>query len=96
MNFRPKDARASYKSRGREKLSAIIALGAAALGSWTVAFLMAMLWALQTLLFALQRLWHTSRRLDHVLEMLVTSIFIPPLSVLWRLYGAANFGVFFF
>jgi cellulose synthase/poly-beta-1,6-N-acetylglucosamine synthase-like glycosyltransferase len=76
-------------------LSAIIAWGAAASGSWTVASLMAILWALQTLHFALQRLRHTSRRLDHVLEMLVTSVFIPPLSVFWRLYGAANFKVFF-
>lgn len=77
-------------------LSGIIGLAAGLSANWTAAIPMGMLWAFQTLHFTLLRLRHTSRRLDHILEMLVTSIFIPPLSVLWRLYGAANFRVFFF
>ncbi|HZW03601.1 MAG TPA: glycosyltransferase family A protein [Anaerolineaceae bacterium] len=46
--------------------------------------------------FAIQRLKGTSRRIRHVVEMVVTSMLIPFLSVYWRLRGAARFRVWYF
>jgi hypothetical protein len=45
--------------------------------------------------FVGRRLHGNSRRPADVLEMLVTSLFIPYLSVFWRLYGAVKFRVWF-
>lgn len=45
------------------------------------------------LAFALRRLRPTSRSPDHVVEMLLTSVAIPYLSVYWRLRGAIHFRV---
>jgi glycosyltransferase involved in cell wall biosynthesis len=45
--------------------------------------------------FAWQRLRHASRSLHHVVEMVVTSMVIPFLSVFWRLAGAWRFRVLF-
>lgn len=45
--------------------------------------------------FAWHRLRHASRSSQHVLEMLVTSMAIPFLSVFWRLAGAWRFKVLF-
>jgi glycosyltransferase involved in cell wall biosynthesis len=45
--------------------------------------------------FCARRLHFTSRSPGHVLEMAVTSALIPPLSVYWRLRGAARFRVLF-
>ncbi|GCE45878.1 GT2 family glycosyltransferase [Thermosporothrix hazakensis] len=45
--------------------------------------------------FCLRRLRHTSRAPAHVLEMIVTSVLIPPLAIFWRLRGALKFRVFF-
>jgi glycosyltransferase involved in cell wall biosynthesis len=42
-----------------------------------------------------RRLQRTSRKRDHVIEMLVTSALIPFLSVYWRLRGAVRFRVLF-
>ena len=50
-------------------------------------------WALLTAQFALERLRGTSKAPSHVAEMLVTSAVIPPLSIFWRLVGAAKFKV---
>lgn len=55
----------------------------------------ALVWALLTLRFLLQRLRGASKRPAHVLEMLVTSILIPPLAVFWRLAGALRYRVAF-
>ena len=52
-------------------------------------------WALLTLKFFLERARGTSRAPRHLLEMLVTSIAIPPLAVFWRLVGAVRFRVAF-
>lgn len=57
------------------------ALGWLALGVWTVL----------TLRFFALRLRHTSRAPAHVIEMLVTSILIPPLSIYWGIVGALRF-----
>lgn len=48
-------------------------------------------WACLTWHFCSQRLRHTTHRPAHVLEMVVTSICIPFLSVFWRLVGAVRF-----
>lgn len=41
--------------------------------------------------FAWKRLRSTSKRPSHLLEMLVTSILIPSISVYWRIYGAIKY-----
>jgi GT2 family glycosyltransferase len=52
-------------------------------------------WMALTAAFCARRLRRTSHALGHVMEMLVTSALIPPLSVYWRLRGALTFRVFF-
>ncbi|HEY7417951.1 MAG TPA: glycosyltransferase family A protein [Ktedonobacteraceae bacterium] len=59
-----------------------------------IIFLLA--WLYMTGRFCIQRLRKTSHAPGHVLEMIVTSIFIPLLAVLWRLWGMIRFRVFFF
>jgi GT2 family glycosyltransferase len=54
------------------------------------------LWVLLTLALTVKRLRETSRAPSHVLEMLVTSIAIPPLATFWRLAGAARYRTPFF
>jgi glycosyltransferase involved in cell wall biosynthesis len=46
--------------------------------------------------FCIHRLQHTSRSSGHILEMLITSILIPPIAVFWRIKGAIQFRVLFF
>ncbi|MEZ4599055.1 MAG: glycosyltransferase [Syntrophotaleaceae bacterium] len=53
------------------------------------------LWLGLTLRFILRRLQNTRRTLAHVLEMALTSLAIPPLSIYWRLRGALRYRVFF-
>jgi GT2 family glycosyltransferase len=48
-------------------------------------------WAALTLRFFALRIRHTSRDPAHVIEMLVTSILIPPLSIFWGIVGALRF-----
>ncbi len=50
-----------------------------------------MIWAALTIRFLMQRLRGTRLSGMHVLEMLVTSILIPPVAVFWRLVGAFRF-----
>ena len=45
--------------------------------------------------FAYRRLKFTSRKLGHLLEMAVTSLLIPFLSVYWQFYGALKYRVLF-
>jgi glycosyltransferase involved in cell wall biosynthesis len=52
-------------------------------------------WAALTGRFCARRLEGTSRAPRHVLEMVITSILIPPLSVFWRIWGALKYRVFF-
>jgi len=47
------------------------------------------------LMFTVQRLQNTRKSIKHILEMLVTSVIIPTLSVYWRLYGAIKYRVIF-
>jgi glycosyltransferase involved in cell wall biosynthesis len=47
------------------------------------------------LAFAMKRLRKTDKSVNHMLEMLSTSMVIPTLSVYWRLYGAIKYRVLF-
>lgn len=77
-------------------LSAIVFFAALVLGFSALAWGFALFWAGMTLHFVYKRLRHTRRTPSHILEMLYTSIVIPPLSIFWRLYGAVYYRVWFF
>ncbi len=73
----------------------LAALGASLAGRSGIALGAAGVWLLLTAWFCAYRLRNTRRSLGHVLEMVMTSALIPPLSVYWRLRGALRFGVLF-
>ncbi len=77
-------------------LSALGSLACFMIGLDTLAWASTLLWFGFTLHFAFNRLRRTKHTPSHVLEMLYTSVFIPPLSVFWRLYGAFYYRVLFF
>lgn len=52
-------------------------------------------WALVTAYFFFLRLTRSAATLRNTAELFVTSLVIPPLSIFWRLVGAARFGVRF-
>ncbi len=52
-------------------------------------------WVIVTARFCARRLRGTSHAPRHVAEMAVTSAFIPPLAIYWRLRGALTFHVWF-
>jgi GT2 family glycosyltransferase len=76
-------------------LSAAVAVIAAALGTWLACAIALAGWVGLMARFLRRRLRGNSCRPGHLLEMLITSLFIPFLSVFWRLYGAAKFRVWF-
>ena len=79
--------------------TAVAFLGFSLIGSLFHSPMLALLgfyaWTGLTLGFCARRMQHTSHGLNHLIEMLVTSALIPPLSVYWRLRGAVKFRVFF-
>ncbi|WP_228534919.1 glycosyltransferase family 2 protein [Noviherbaspirillum malthae] len=70
-------------------------LAATPAGAVGTAIVSGTVWTFMTGRFCLQRLSKTSKAPSHVLEMLVTSILIPPLAVFWRAVGAFKFRVGF-
>lgn len=91
-----KKHRELYRSRIRagarwDYYATVGALAAAVLG-FTPGFV---LWAILTGRFFVHRMRGASRRPAHVLEMLVTSMLIPPLAVFWRLAGMLRYRVAF-
>lgn len=70
-----------------------ITAGGALTGAIAVAAAGALTWATLTAHFCARRLDGTSRRPEHIAEMVVTSIAIPPLALLARLRGAARYRV---
>jgi len=62
---------------------------------WLPALIALGLWLMLVLLFAFKRMSGTSKNIYHVTEMVITSMFIPFLSVFWTLYGAAKYKTFF-
>jgi hypothetical protein len=53
-------------------------------------------WMVMAGAFCLRRLRGVTHRPAHVVEMMVTSVLIPPYAVFWRLYGAFQYRVAFF
>ena len=53
------------------------------------------LWGALTLRFFIHRIRRTAKTRRHVLEMLLTSIAIPPVAVFWRIVGMLKFKVGF-
>jgi GT2 family glycosyltransferase len=91
-----KKHRALYRSRIRRRprwdyYVIVAALAATLTGSAAAAAV----WAMLTSRFFLQRLRGASKQPGHVLEMLVTSVLIPPLAVFWRFAGALRYRVAF-
>ena len=76
-------------------LSVVTAFVAAARGHGGLALAGLAVWAGCSLFFFLKRLQGTSHRLSDVIEMAVTSLFIPPLSLFWRIYGGFKYNVVF-
>jgi GT2 family glycosyltransferase len=76
-------------------LSFVAAVVATTLEAWIACTVAAVVWAALMGRFLVRRLRGTSHAPVHVLEMLITSLFIPFLSVFWRLWGALNFRVWF-
>jgi GT2 family glycosyltransferase len=64
-------------------------------GHHAVAAAAGLLWLCMTAYFCVQRLRHTSHSPSHVLEMIVTSVLIPPVAVFWRAVGAWRYRAVF-
>jgi hypothetical protein len=76
--------------------SLVVGLAGLVAGSTWLALAAAGVWLLLTARFVARRLRGNTLAPRHVAEMVVTSALIPPLSVFWRLYGAAKFRAAFF
>jgi GT2 family glycosyltransferase len=77
-------------------VSSLLAGVAAFAAGWLLLGSLAMsVWLALSARFCWRRLANTSRAARHVLEMIVTSVAIPPLAVFWRLAGALRFRVLF-
>jgi glycosyltransferase involved in cell wall biosynthesis len=77
-------------------LTALVGAGCAlAAGSMWAAALCLSVWLGLTVEFCLRRLAKTSRSLEHIVEMIVTSVLIPPVAIFWRLRGAVKYQVAF-
>jgi len=77
-------------------LAAVLGVAALLLQEIPLAIFFWGAWAAQTAVFALQRLLGTRYTPQHIWEMIITSILIPPLSIFWRLFGAVKYRVLFF
>jgi glycosyltransferase involved in cell wall biosynthesis len=73
----------------------LVALAGAALRSPALAGLGLAIWLILAVRFTVRRLSGTSKRPRHVAEMLWTSLWIPWLSVYWRVRGALRYRVWF-
>jgi hypothetical protein len=95
---------ALYRSRIRAQprwdfymtVAALLVMVAAAIaGMPLLAIAAGSVWFYMTARFCILRLKKTSKAPMHVLEMIVTSVLIPPLAVFWRAIGALKFRVGF-
>lgn len=73
----------------------LLAIAALLAGELVAAAVAGAIWLLLTTRFCLRRLRRTSKSPSHVLEMIVTSMLIPPTAVFWRAVGAFRFRVGF-
>ncbi len=69
------------------------ALAGALAGKTEITLEFALGWLGLTLFFVVDRLTGASIAAPHIVEMLLTSLAVPFLSVFWRLYGAVKFKV---
>ncbi|HLW68446.1 MAG TPA: glycosyltransferase [Gemmataceae bacterium] len=90
--IRPGPPRRYYTAVASLLAALVFALAGSQLGS----LLAGGVWLLLTGQFTVIRLRRNSLAPAHVAEMILTSAVIPPLSVFWRLYGAAKFRTIFF
>ena len=73
-------------------LSLLAILVAVLAGRLEMAIAAASVWGLLTVYFFIRRLRLSAYTLRNVVEVLLTSLFIPPLSIFWRVVGATRFG----
>jgi glycosyltransferase involved in cell wall biosynthesis len=73
----------------------LFAAAASLAGARPLLLLSLIIWTVFYARFCGSRLSGTSRAPDHIVEMLVTSAFIPPLAIFWRLTGAVRYRVLF-
>jgi glycosyltransferase involved in cell wall biosynthesis len=73
----------------------VIAVGIGLITKNKATWLFAFTGMLLIALFTMKRLRHTSRSPAHISEMIITSFFIPFLSVYWTLYGAIRYRTWF-
>ncbi|GAA0563785.1 glycosyltransferase family 2 protein [Chitinophaga japonensis] len=73
----------------------MVMIAAIVLQAGMVAWIAFAAWLLLLAGFIWKRLMHTSRAWPHVMEMIVTSMLIPFLSVYWNLYGAWRYRVLY-
>lgn len=70
-------------------------IGFLAMKSFFLSVLALLIWVSLSCWFIFKRLSGNSHKILHISEMIVTSLFIPFLSVFWRLYGSYKFKVLF-
>jgi glycosyltransferase involved in cell wall biosynthesis len=76
-------------------ITALVFIAALVKPDYTWATVSGILLGLLVLLFFIKRIIPASKSFAHVVEMLVTSMVIPFVSVYWRFYGAVKYRVFF-
>lgn len=69
----------------------LVAVASLLLQWWSIAIIALAGWLLMEIIFILKRLTGTSKKLGHVLEMVVTSLLIPWIAVFWSWYGYLKF-----
>lgn len=74
-------------------LALIASLGGMLTGSQVLAFSSISVWLVATGIFCVLRLRSSSRSFKHIMEMIVTSMAIPPTCIFWRIVGAIRYRV---
>jgi cellulose synthase/poly-beta-1,6-N-acetylglucosamine synthase-like glycosyltransferase len=73
----------------------LLAFASAFAGMPVAGFSALSVWVVGTGIFCARRLRHSSHSFGHVMEMILTSVIIPPTCIFWRLVGAIRYRVFF-
>jgi hypothetical protein len=73
----------------------LVLLAALLSNAGTLALTAVVIWILLLAGFIWKRLLHTSHAWPHVMEIVITSVLIPFLSVYWNLYGAVRYRVLY-
>lgn len=70
----------------------LLTVALTAMGRVDAALVTFLIWALMSFGFFVMRLSRSALTVRNVAELLLTSVFIPPLSIFWRLVGMQRFG----